>query len=151
MSLFNTLNTIAKSIGDVTNDAIEGNNINTKLNKEKAEIANILAEVGEIYYEEYKNGAQVNDVVMDLMKKVDAHAEIIKNLENQRKGLNERNQNRGVKCNSCGCENGEGNKFCKECGSSLIPEPVQMKTCPSCGANMENESVFCGDCGTKIE
>lgn len=142
MSLFNTLNTLAKSIGDVTSDAIEGNNINSKLNKEKAEIADIMAEIGEIYYEEYKNGAQIEGVILDLMKRVDTHAENIKRLEHQRQG---------PKCNSCGSDNSEGDKFCRACGGSLIPEPVQMKTCPSCDASVAMESVFCGECGTKVD
>lgn len=151
MSLFNKLNTLAKSIGDATSDAIESNSINSRLSQEKAEVTDILAEIGKIYYGDYKAGVQFNDEILDLMKRVDAHVENVKNLENQRKGINERNQNQGVKCNSCGCNNSDENKFCRECGGSLIPEPVQMKTCLSCGSSVINESVFCGECGTKVE
>ncbi|MBF4693333.1 zinc ribbon domain-containing protein [Fusibacter ferrireducens] len=151
MSLFNTLNTLAKSLGDVTSDALEGNNVGSKLSKERAERADILAEIGGFYYEQYQEGAQFDGVILDFMKRADVHTANIQNLESQLSGLNNRNQRQGVKCNSCGSINSEGNKFCRECGGNLILEPAPMKNCPSCGVVVANESAFCGECGTKIE
>jgi class 3 adenylate cyclase/predicted ATPase len=47
-------------------------------------------------------------------------------------------------CDTCGTENREGRKFCKECGSSLAV------ACPNCGAANDPDDKFCGDCGTVL-
>ena len=44
-------------------------------------------------------------------------------------------------CDTCGTENREGRKFCKECGSSLAI------VCANCGAANDPGDKFCGDCG----
>ena len=47
-------------------------------------------------------------------------------------------------CDTCGTENREGRKFCKECGSSLAI------ACSNCGAANDPGDKFCGDCGTVL-
>ncbi len=50
----------------------------------------------------------------------------------------------GVVCPSCGKVNGTGQKFCGDCGAKL------SKKCPSCGKENDLNQKFCGDCGTKL-
>ena len=52
----------------------------------------------------------------------------------------------GVACPHCGCKNPEGQKFCGECGKSIIVGIV----CPNCGKVNPQTQKFCGDCGTKL-
>lgn len=151
MSFFNTLNTLAKNFGDVTSDALEGNNVSSRLRKEREEISDVFRVIGEWAYEDYKNGKQFDSDVMDLMKRLDGHVETVKNLENQLGVASRPRQDHGAICSSCGTVNSEGNKFCKQCGNKLISEPIQSKMCSNCGASMTDESAFCGECGTRVE
>lgn len=48
-------------------------------------------------------------------------------------------------CKNCGCELPEGAKFCRECGSEVIPEKNQF--CSNCGFEMPRGSKFCPECG----
>jgi class 3 adenylate cyclase/tetratricopeptide (TPR) repeat protein len=47
-------------------------------------------------------------------------------------------------CPSCGTENLEGKKFCKECGTALT------LACGSCGAALGGDEKFCGECGAPV-
>lgn len=53
----------------------------------------------------------------------------------------------GVKCPSCGTENGAGAKFCNNCGTKLVQEKPK---CPSCGMENAPGSKFCNNCGTPL-
>lgn len=50
----------------------------------------------------------------------------------------------GIVCPSCGKVNVTGQKFCGDCGTKL------SKKCPSCGKENDMSQKFCGDCGTKL-
>ena len=50
----------------------------------------------------------------------------------------------GNVCPNCGKINPTSQKFCGECGTSL------SKKCSSCGTEYELTQKFCGNCGTKL-
>jgi len=58
-----------------------------------------------------------------------------------------------MKCQKCGAENPEGQKFCGECGHNL-EEPPQARLgvvkCPNCGFDNPEGRRFCADCGSMI-
>ena len=47
-------------------------------------------------------------------------------------------------CPSCGTENLDGKRFCKECGTALAV------ACGSCGAALTGDEKFCADCGAPV-
>jgi class 3 adenylate cyclase/predicted ATPase len=47
-------------------------------------------------------------------------------------------------CNACGTQNPPGQKFCGECGATLV------SGCPACGRENPPGQKFCGDCGTLL-
>src|SRR5438270_11229821 len=47
-------------------------------------------------------------------------------------------------CPSCGTENLDGKRFCKECGTALAV------ACGSCGAALTGGEKFCADCGAPV-
>ena len=47
-----------------------------------------------------------------------------------------------VNCPSCQAANGNGARFCNQCGTSLIPVK-----CAQCGASVPSGGKFCGQCG----
>lgn len=49
-------------------------------------------------------------------------------------------------CPSCGCQNPEGTRFCRDCGAKL-----GAPACPACGAKQAPGTRFCGECGGKLE
>lgn len=49
-------------------------------------------------------------------------------------------------CPHCGAKNPAGQKFCGDCGKSIVVGLV----CPSCGKVNAIGQKFCGDCGTKL-
>jgi len=58
-----------------------------------------------------------------------------------------------VKCPSCGTKNPEGQKFCGECGVSLIRPPLPragLLKCPNCGFDNPEGKRFCVSCGSMI-
>ena len=60
----------------------------------------------------------------------------------------------GTSCVRCGCANGPGSKFCRECGTRLgadsSPEAGSRKFCRVCGAALSPDSQFCSECGSLI-
>ena len=60
----------------------------------------------------------------------------------------------GRQCPQCGAAVGENDRFCMECGSSLVsaPAPVieQKPCCPACGSEIDPSFKFCMICGHKL-
>lgn len=56
-----------------------------------------------------------------------------------------------IKCGKCGALVSTANKFCTECGNTLITEAPKQKKCLRCGANVDNGSKFCTECGYEIK
>jgi ribosomal protein L37E len=52
-------------------------------------------------------------------------------------------------CSSCGYENPEGTKFCRECGQKL--HGASKNLCVSCGIELAQGIRFCGECGARQE
>ena len=52
-----------------------------------------------------------------------------------------------MKCNKCGHDNNDANKFCEKCGNSLEMRPT---FCPKCGVELSDNAAFCPRCGAQI-
>lgn len=161
MALFDKLNDLAKSIGELTSDTIESAKLNSKINSEKALIAEALGKIGKIYYEKHAAGEPVAPETEELMASVDRYNAVIKELEEQLKMLKVTEASAGnvpsapaedAVCQVCGTKNAPNTKFCGNCGSKIeVCEPPQSKPCPSCGASVPSGVKFCNDCGAKME
>jgi protein phosphatase len=51
-----------------------------------------------------------------------------------------------VYCNKCGLGNPNANKFCFDCGNSLL-----SSACSYCGQANPHFANFCGSCGHKLK
>lgn len=157
--IFDKLNDIAKSIGDMTNDAIETNKLNSRISGEKAAIRELMYQIGEHYYEKHRSGENIDTEVYEIMVNIDHHHDVIKEWEVQLTTNKEQapvasnsgvlNTENDLICSVCGKQNALGTKFCQECGNKL--EQPQHTTCPSCGEIVADGLKFCGKCGGKIE
>ncbi|HJX03776.1 MAG TPA: zinc-ribbon domain-containing protein [Dehalococcoidia bacterium] len=54
----------------------------------------------------------------------------------------------GIKCPNCGFANSPGQKFCGNCGGSIVSPAGN--TCPNCGTSLKPGDKFCGNCGAQI-
>jgi len=54
------------------------------------------------------------------------------------------------RCESCGFENADENKFCKKCGTKF-PEKKLAKFCRFCGKEAVEGTLFCTGCGKSLE
>jgi len=49
-----------------------------------------------------------------------------------------------MNCSNCQTDNDENDKFCSQCGTSLIPR------CASCDADLKPAAKFCSECGSSV-
>ncbi|NCB29809.1 MAG: zinc ribbon domain-containing protein [Clostridia bacterium] len=128
MAFFDKLNDLAKNVGDKANDAIETTKLHSKINGEKTEIANLCRQIGEYYCAKYAAGDCPDPEVSPLIAAVGTHKATIAEAEAQIRELKEETPAAstvsppaadGIYCTACGEKNGEGTKFCRNCGNKL--------------------------------
>src|ERR1019366_8805778 len=49
-----------------------------------------------------------------------------------------------MRCQACGAENSDANRFCEDCGAPLAA------VCSACGASVGSGKRFCGSCGARV-
>ena len=112
-----------------------------------------FAEIGRIFYENYKNEPRPLPKYVGLFKKVKSLYEELMKMDRQELEV------QGLKrCPSCQNKTALESRFCNMCGYKFdsdnnqqdeLPVSPQVKKCKVCGANMEDDSIFCGNCGHK--
>lgn len=81
MAFFDKLTDMVSNVGDKANDVIETTKLKSKISGEKKAIELELVKVGQMYYEEFKNGTEVPEAVIDIYNRVTAHYEVIAETE----------------------------------------------------------------------
>jgi hypothetical protein len=57
-----------------------------------------------------------------------------------------------MKCPSCGTDNREGARFCRQCAGVLPAGPPEVgAVCPNCGARVSSGTKFCLACGASLD
>ena len=158
MPFLDKLTSFAQSTVDKTSDIIETKKLNSAINAEKAKIADLHGKIGEYYWEQYSNGATLDDEPAQLCAEIQAHKEKIASLEAEIQAKKEEAQRsaqaagkaspESVNCPNCGLENPVTSKFCKNCGSKLNA-PVVATQC-ECGHENAPGTKFCSACGKKL-
>jgi len=160
MAFFDKLNDLAKNVGDKANGAIETTKLNSKINTEKAEIAEEFKKIGEHYYTKHTAGETIDSEIEEFITSIDSHKTVIMEIETQIRALKEETATThapmasigNLVCPTCGKPNKQGTKFCCECGGKLdVPVQPQPRVCPSCKAVVGEGINFCSECGTRIK
>ena len=170
MAFLDKLGDIARNIGDKTTDAIETTRLNSKINGERAAIAECMRQIGEYYHTRHQAGGPDDPDIAELLTAIDGHNTAISETQAEIARIKDESVKQaaqttapvavhgapapiGVACPSCGAMNPAGTKFCAECGGKLeVPAPApQTRDCPGCGAPVPMTSKFCGDCGHRFE
>lgn len=121
----------AKDVADITR-------LIALVNENKSRISTINRQIGEKYYELYREaaGAEFADLVRKETELLSENAD----LEEQLMLL--RGQQ---KCPSCGTIISKDATFCSHCGQKIVSQG--MKECPHCGKVIREDSAFCTQCG----
>lgn len=56
-----------------------------------------------------------------------------------------------MKCQRCGHDNYQGDKYCRNCGNDLRVDVEVFNYCPKCRKNRSLNSAHCEECGSKLE
>ena len=179
MAFFDKIGNLAKNIGDKTNEAIETNKLNAKINTEKTAIANEMKKLGEYYYRKHEQGEPLDEGALEFCAVIDEHnraiqeaqeeiARIKKETEEEKlrreKELEEAEKARqeskikqaatptseSVSCPACGAVNAKEMKFCKACGANMEEPAAAQEVCPACGAKNGVDAKFCKECGARM-
>jgi len=67
----------------------------------------------------------------------------------------EKNEKITKRCEKCGAELDEDDKFCKNCGSKIVSDSKKSKNsesyCKNCGEKLMKGDKFCPNCGKKVK
>lgn len=133
-NFFDKIGELAKSAADKTNELLEQNKLNSKINTEETAIAKLKEQIGNYYYEQFESGmtpeVAVNEWYLAIKtseaKIAEVQAEILKMKEDEHAvPKTEKPQDEvvvstaAVVCPTCSAENALGAKFCASCGAKL--------------------------------
>lgn len=154
MAFLDKLGSLAKNLGDKTNEAIAMSKLNGKITSEKALAETELRKIGEYYYGQFLSGGQIEPEILEACQSAKAHYDEAAHaqLEIDRIRAAEAAQavttaSAGPVCPSCGTENTAGTKFCRQCGTNWWQSPRCM---PTMRGGAEPGVKFCPECGTAL-
>jgi ribosomal protein L40E len=142
----------AKAAAKKSSDLVEVTKLNMSIGSEEDKIEKVYKEIGKIVYENYSNGASVDDVFIEKCKEIASYEDNIKEMRSKVREL------KNVKlCPNCNEELELDVMFCSKCGTKQETpreEPkckeVEGKVCPECNEANETSAMFCSKCGTKL-
>ncbi len=180
MAFFDKLNRMAKTIGDLTNEALESGKealettrANSRMHSDRVAAEEQFKIIGEFYYNVYLRGGKVAEAVIEACETAKVHMDAVAAAEEEERRRKEEDRMRkeaerlrreaalaeqaeaenptGPVCDFCGARNRKGMKFCSECGTQLVEDAPSERSCPECGAPVAEGKRFCGECGCKID
>ena len=114
-NLGQALSKTAKELSGRAEDVYETQRLKNKISAEERQIDKIMADLGKIVYQRYKEAVSVDDVQKALCEQIDQRMEQIEQLRTDIKDLKIRTRRI---CPSCGKEVEKNAAFCKFCGAA---------------------------------
>ncbi len=157
MSIFDKIGEGVKSFTEKASDVVETSKISAKINAEKNVIGTLRARIGEIVFEQFKNGAVLEPEVVELCNNIKESENVITKLEEEINRI-KNVENKPSQCKKCGATLKPNAKFCPECGQKVeanvlekVEEAVSTKHCPSCNEVLPGDVTFCPECGYQFK
>lgn len=151
----NFFDKIKKTAGNVsrnTSNQLQTAKLKLKMDSVGKNKAKVFTQLGEVIYNQFKDGAEFQNCE-EILDSISSYEDEITKIQEEIDGLNAAN-----KCTSCEKEIEEGTKFCPFCGEEqIIPEEVSEDIdenaviCPDCNTALSEDAKFCNKCGSKIE
>ena len=114
-NLGQALSKTAKELSGRAEDVYETQRLKNKISAEERQIDKIMADLGKIVYQRYKEAVSVDDVQKALCEQIDQRMEQIEQLRTDINDLKIRTRRI---CPSCGKEVEKNAAFCKFCGAA---------------------------------
>ena len=83
MALFDSLNKMAKNLGEMAGDAMENGKLNMKIMEEKGKLNEAYMLLGETMYQQAKSGEDKSKEINDLLIRIDDHHQAIEAAKQQ--------------------------------------------------------------------
>lgn len=139
-------NKVSANVSQKAKDVSGITKLTLQIRTEEDNIKKTYSVLGEAYYNNVKNGAEINldAMIGEITRAKQAIAECQEQIT-ELKGV--------AICPNCNAELERGAKFCQHCGKPMPEIPVQPQgnVCAGCGAPMVAGAKFCTKCGTKVE
>ncbi len=164
MALFDSLNKMAKNLGEMAGDAMENGKLNIKIMEEKAGMTEAYAQLGEVVYNQYKTGEDQSPRIMELIAKIDGHKQAIEAAQAPAPQpapaytapAPAYGTPQAAPAAPAAEEAPAAEPACEEpvCEAPACEEPAceapaaAPKFCSGCGAKLDEGARFCGNCGT---
>ncbi len=153
MAFLDKLNHFASAATEKATGAIEIGKLNIKLNAEEKRIDEASNRMGACLLRLLDAGqAHDDEAIMALYEEIKLARSSIAAIYAELSLLSG-----NIICPSCTTNNPPNSKYCRECGSKLLPPQVEEEIaqtvhvlCPSCGAAVGTEEHFCTQCGAKL-
>ena len=105
---------IAKQVAKHTSNAITSTKLTYAINEANNKIKDIYSQIGKTMYEEYLDGATVNEQFADMFEKIDALMHDIEALQAKKAELK-----KATRCQQCDTLNPNDSDYCSKCGAKL--------------------------------
>jgi hypothetical protein len=149
---------LGRGLGEKITDIIEINKLTIKISGKKSEISKLKTNLGEVVYDKFKEGSNFYDDASEILNTIKSVEEEIIELQDQIAALKTdlKTTHINKKCPTCGVENINEAKFCKECGAKLekmMESTIEKETtvCAKCGMVNNTDAKFCQGCGETLE
>lgn len=141
-----------QGVANSTRNLADISKLNSSIAEKRKQITQIFTEIGEAYYNKYKDDPRAEE--LDRVAAVKRLTDEITQAEEEirvRRGI--------TKCPNCGADVPNSAAFCSFCGATMnnthaaesAPMAPAHKECPVCHAIMDEGNAFCTNCGTKLE
>ena len=123
-NLGQALSKTAKELSGRAEDVYETQRLKNKISAEERQIDKIMADLGKIVYQRYKEEVPVDDAQKALCEQIDQRMEQIEQL---RTDINELKIRTRRICPSCGKEVEKNAAFCKFCGAACPTQEEEVR------------------------
>lgn len=105
---------LTKVVADKTSNIVDVTKLNLSLSDTDKKMNKLYASIGEIIYEDYKEGSELPEKLSDLCNQI---SQFMGEADSIRQQIAELKSS--VACPSCGVLNGKDGEYCSKCGQKL--------------------------------
>lgn len=105
---------LTSNVVEKTGNMVSKSKINYAISANEGKIKELLAEIGQVVYNEYKNGSEFPEEIAEKMQLIDNIYDEIDELRTKIADVDN-----SILCDSCKSFNKAGSVYCAKCGSKL--------------------------------
>ena len=148
MALFDSLNKMAKNLGEMAGDAMENGKLNMKIMEEKGKLNEAYMLLGETMYQQAKSGEDKSKEINDLLIRIDDHHQAIEAVKQQVEVNKAENNQQAAPVQAAPAPAWDAQT--QPAPVAEAPAAGAAKFCPGCGTKLDDGAKFCANCGTAL-